>query len=525
MFAAMLGVLPVPPPNEEPVQVGNSWRLPLICAVCTAAMTWWVWGFWEPIPYVHDEAAYLLQSGIFASGRWVDPAVPLPAFFEQMHVLSVPTRAAKYPPGHSLLLAPGSALGIPALVPVLLAGVAGALLIVLARRFSNRTVAFSTWVVWLLSPGGLTHRSGYFSESTTTVLWLLGWWALDRWIATSRGRWLALLSGCVGWGCMTRPLTTVAFALPAAVAALWVLRRRSAWGQLGFAIVPFLAVMSVIPLWNLETTGDWKVTPIGLYTRTYLPWDKLGFGLDRTTPKRELPAGLAEWLDSFQAAHAKHAVARLPEILAERSMSIVRDVWGGWYAPLFAFALVGAFLAPRPVRLGLTSAGLLVLLYLLYAHPPGWSIYYVESYPVFAFLTALGLFGTLGWFSRSGFGVAPGYLAGAAMIAVAILGLMGAYAQRTRNLRRFEHQSRFRALLRAIPDVEAVAFVRHGSGHDAHRSLVTNGPDLSHQRVWVAYDRSAENESLCRIAPERTPYLYDEARRSLSRLPSGCASP
>ena len=80
--------------------------LPLACGVVTAAATWWAWGAVDPPPASHDESAYLLQAGIFAQGRWADPAPPAADFFDQMHVLSQPLRAAKYPPGHSLVLAP-----------------------------------------------------------------------------------------------------------------------------------------------------------------------------------------------------------------------------------------------------------------------------------------------------------------------------------------------------------------------------------------------------------------------------------
>src|SRR5260370_11675979 len=109
-------------------------RAAVVCGVVTALLTWWVWGSLDQVAVFHDEAAYLLQAKIFASGRWAAPARPLPEFFEQFHVLVTPVFASKYWPGHSLLMVPGVWLGLPGLVPVLLSGLTGALCFGLARR-------------------------------------------------------------------------------------------------------------------------------------------------------------------------------------------------------------------------------------------------------------------------------------------------------------------------------------------------------------------------------------------------------
>ncbi len=68
-------------------------------------------------------------------------------------------------------------------------------------------------------------------------------------------------------------------------------------------------------------------------------------------------------------------------------------------------------------------------------------------------------------------------------------------------------------------------FVRYAPGHNPHMSLVANGADLEHARVWVVYDRRGDNARLCRMAPDRVPYLYDEASRRLLPLPRDCGAP
>src|SRR5262252_7196719 len=98
---------------------------PCLFGIATAVEIAVVWGSLSAVPTVHDEAAYLLQARIFASGHWTAPAPPLPEFFEQYHVLVTPVLAGKYPPGHSLVLVPGIWLGAPGLMPIVLAGLAG----------------------------------------------------------------------------------------------------------------------------------------------------------------------------------------------------------------------------------------------------------------------------------------------------------------------------------------------------------------------------------------------------------------
>src|SRR5438445_266756 len=63
------------------------------------------------LPFVTDEAAYLLQADTFARLRLSLPSPPLPAFFEAPQILVVPRYMAKYPPGNALALAPFAAAG------------------------------------------------------------------------------------------------------------------------------------------------------------------------------------------------------------------------------------------------------------------------------------------------------------------------------------------------------------------------------------------------------------------------------
>src|SRR4029078_11563155 len=141
-----------------------------------ALFTWWVWGSWKPPGVGSDETAYLLQARIFASGRAVAEARPFPEFFWQYHVFVDPVLAAKYPPGHSALLALGAIVGGPWLIPLLVAGICAALLYSLARRWTGRDAA--ALAVALAATSGISMRfwPSYFSEPTTATRFLVASW-------------------------------------------------------------------------------------------------------------------------------------------------------------------------------------------------------------------------------------------------------------------------------------------------------------------------------------------------------------
>jgi hypothetical protein len=511
-------------PDRSPAR---RWVAPLATGAATLAVTWWVWSAWNPVPWVFDETAYVLQAGIFASGRWADAAPPLPTFFDQVHVLSYPARAAKYPPGHALALAAGAAAGLPALVPLLLNGAAGAMLFALARRASNATAAWFAWLVWIGCPGGLFYRSSYFSEVTTTLLWLVGWWLLWNWRDDGRVRDLCAFGLCVGWGFITRPLTTLAFLIPAGVFLLRATAARRSWRALAAAAIPGLVLLLVIPLWSQRTTGDWRVTPLQLYTRDYLPYDQPGFhDAAFQPPRRQLPPAVRSLYVQYLRLNERHTLAAVPRLLHERSVVLLRDAWGGWRGWLVAFAVLGLVLLPAQLRLPAWSVALLLALHLAYAHFRTWSLYYVEGQTFLAFLTGLGL-------QRAASATGPrvlhrrGLRLLAAALAAALLVLTAADVEdaRVRFETRLEEQTRFRESLGKLQKTPAIVFVRYGAHHDPNRGLVSNGPRLAGAPVWVVYDLGGENARLCALAPERTPYLYDETRRRFQPLGAGCRGP
>jgi hypothetical protein len=510
-----------------------AWLLFGAAGLASALVVWWVWGSCDQVPRITDEAAYLLQAQIFATGRWVIPGPPHPEFFEQNAVLVTPVMAAKYPPGHSLLMAPGVWLGLPGLVPLLLTAASGALVLGLSRRIGGTEVGLITWSIWLTASGNLQWRASYFSEVTTAFLWLAGWWALLEWQVNGGRRWLIALAACIGWGAITRPLTTIAFAIPAGFVVLSTVRRRGTWSDMALGGAVGGLILCLIPLWNLRTIGRWNETPLSVYTRTYIPFDRLGFGLDSTPPLRPLPPDRAVIEAEYREVRDRFTPATLPDNLRDRLLAIEKDMWGEWRVVLLPAAFIGLVILPTPAIFALACSVLLIAVHLLYYHKPKWTIYYLELYPVLAFITALGLWWAIKTIAKrlrmsaqSSAATLP-YLAlyrVAAVVctSVLILGalrLMGDVVYwRARSAWRTAAQRSFREQVRALNADKAIVFVRYAPDHFVHSALINNEP-LDRARAWLVYDRGVENEQLIEAVPQRTPFLYDEVHKTLLALP------
>jgi hypothetical protein len=512
---------------------------PIAFGLLTAMEIGWVWGSSNPLPLIADETAYLLQARIFASGRWTAPGRPLPEFFEQFQTLVTPVFAGKYPPGHSLLLVPGVWLGATALMPILLAGIAGSLVFLLARKFANPWVGLLTWLLWTTSSGNLRFLPAYFSQNTTVALWLAGWWALAKWREDGRAFWLVALGAGVAWQVLTRPFTAIPYMVP----IVWVVGRevvrRRAWRDAGLTLAVALAILTVIPVWNVRTTGDLFTTPYSLYSRFYFPYQRPGFGVAAEQAIRVLPPDLAQYGEMFRGLHAAHVPAAIPGDLRARLDAVGRDTWGdlealdtdswGGSRVFFSvFAIIGAIALPAAGLFGLLTGALEVLFHVTFAHPASWSLYYLEFQPPLAFLTAVGVWVTLAFLlerprpGREALLRTPSRRVAIGAAAACLLFLWPLTRNvafgRLRKVVRSGSRTHFQAVIRSIPSRRSIVFVRYSPNHYPESSLISNEPDLETARVWLVYDRGSENAKLQALAPERDCYLYDEQQDLLIRL-------
>jgi len=530
LFAAILGrLITLPKTMAAATRLLSTPAAPLLFGAITAVFMAWLFGGLNQVANIHDEAAYLLQARIYASGHWVAPGLPLPEFFEQYHVFVTPILTPKYPPGHAMLLVPGIWLGLPGLMPVLLVGICGALTFALARRLTNPWIGLFTWLLWLTAIETLAFLPTYLSETTTSALWMLGWLALARWLEDDRPKWLNLLAFAIGLGFLTRPVTMLVFALPVAVVVLVRIAKRKGWREL---IQPFgvgFVFLGIWCLWCQRTTGSPFRAPYGLYSRYYFPDDVMGFGLTGLQPLRHLNPDMVLFNDFVQSLHKDYTLASLPSQLWGRLVAIAANMWAtrALFLPL---AVLGLVTTSRAVWLAVGTAALLVLAYLSVGHGVMWTVYYVESVPVLAFVSVLGWWRLssvianrrLEWPLANIPATTPN-----AVFALIVSGLLlmpyttraAPYVAGKKDYGR-AYQHDFRSMLQLIPDEHSMVFIRYSHAHSPHQSLVTNAPDLAKARVWTVYDLGEENVRLMKLDPHRKPYLFDEEQRILAPLDS-----
>ena len=496
---------------------------PPVFGFLTMCAVWFVWRSLNEPGVIHDERAYLLQAEIFARGHWTAPRPPIPAFFEQMHVFVEPAVFAKYPPAHALMLVPGIWLGMPGLMPALMAGIAGALTFWLARRLSNVWVALLTWLLWTSAPATLAWATSYLSESTTTVMWLAAASATVLWLESGKQAWLIAVAAALAWGFDARPLTMLALAVPLGVVVVRRLIETRTWRTAAVPVLVGTALLTIGPVWNQQTLGDWRADPYPLYSRTYFPFDKPGFGVDPAPPLRPLPSELLPMDSWSREVHAAYLPAAVPIELAQRIRALLSSVAVGWRVLICALLIGSVARARGAARFAVLSAVSLLVAYLAFAHPPGWVVYYFELLPALHFLAAGNLVRLLSQSKRlslaDGQSISPLVARSSALAALLLLPFCVSDLVRIRTSIDLRNEFNRRAddVIRRAPP-HSILFVRYSPSHDPHRAITSNEADLPSARSWVVYDRGADNERLLALAPDRQPYVLDASTFRLERL-------
>ena len=490
-------------------------QAPVIAGVLTGLALWWVWAATGGVPVMHDEWAYWLQAGQYAHGVWSQPSPVIPEFFEQMYVLVTPVFAAKYPPGHALALAPGFLLGWPMLMPLVLSAGTGGLVFALARRVSGGGVAVATWLFWVGTFSNLRFRASYFSEVTSSLCWLVAWWALLEWRETGRGRWMVMLAGAIGWCAVTRPYTAVALSLPVAVVVLVTVVRRGAWRSVAVGLGAGTLVVLLLPIWTSRTTGRWTDSPLAAYTRQYLPFDVPGFHVDATPPERAVPVEMArvrEFLRGIKEAQVREPVLRT---IGARARFVALDTFATWRLPLLFCLVVGIAVMGAPGWFALGTGLLLIVSYGAQAHTEDWTLYYLEALPALAYATACG--------ARRFIRLTPMGARVAPVAAVLVAALVARDIGRARTImgRLSAVPRTFVASVAALPKRPNIVFVRYAPDRGAgamHIALVANDGMLEGAPSWIVHDRGDDNQRLMRVAPGRSAYVYEESTRTFTEI-------
>jgi hypothetical protein len=523
VLAAGLAAARWPAASAERWQrLGSGRWAPWITGFLTTLVFGLIWGSLRPLATIHDESAYLLQAQLLATGRLVGPARLLPEFFEQFQTFVTPVVTGKYPLGFALALVPGIWLGLPALMPLLLNGVAGGLLFGLVRRVTTPGVAALAWLLWLLAPGTIDYHVAYLSETLSGPLWLAGWWALLEWRERDGTRWLVLLSLATAACAITRPLTAVGFALPCGGVVLALTARRRSWRALIPAGAAGAALLTLLVYQNVRVTGTWRETPWERYADVYAPSDRPGFTMDTRAPQRELPVDMRAYVVYFSEAHVGFRPGRLPGILAARAYQVLKDAWGDWLPAFVIFAIIGLLAASRELLFGFGCLASLMAVHLIFAHPVNWSLYYQEGQPALAAITALGVARTLSFLvRRAGTGGAVQANPVVAAWIVVALGLGAAVPivvdARHKKMKLSEYHTDFANRVAALPG-RTIVFVRYSPIHRFYYSLVTNPADLDSAPAWRVHDLGADNRRLIALVPDRVPWMYIEQKKLMVPL-------
>jgi hypothetical protein len=501
---------------------------PVFVGMVTAVLVGFAWGDLAAPGAYHDERAYLVQARLLADFSWTVPSPPVPLAWEMAHVFVEPAVFAKYPPGHSLVLVPGIWLGLPALIPTLLAGIAAGLLFELVRRVSDGWSAMLGWVLWTTSTNSLHWHASYFSETTTTVLWLGLLLALFAWVQRERSWLLVGISAAVAWIGITRPVTGVALALPVLVVVLLTARRRRTlvgWRQ---AAVVGVLICAIVPYWSWHTTGSLTQLPYPHYSKLYFPFDMPGFVRDTTPPMRELPPDLVHLADVTREGYRDHVPSQIPTNFLVRSQAVILESLGtGRTILLIGVPIAAAVIGGGKTVFLMASFALLIAGYLSMPHKADWTVYYLEIFGMVPALAAIGLARGLTFIRdriharrESSRSPAPGYLVLGVGVAL-MIGLPRELA--TTTFFRFIVRARqldARDMIANLPEKQAVVFVRRTLEQSPHFTLIDIRGNPSTTPLWIVRDLGdSVNLALLTHAGSRTPYLLDEAEMTLIPYP------
>ena len=257
-------------------------RIALVLSLITILVTYFVTEYYfEAIPHLEDEIAYVWQAQAISEGNLSVPSPPQPkSFLVPFVVDNNGQRFGKYPLGWPVLLSFGIRLGVRSLVNPLLAGLGVWLTYRLGKKILGETVGIIAAGLTLVSPFFLMNSGSLLSHSFGLVLsaaFVLAW--LDGFgERTSERRWIPSLTAGLTLGllALTRPLTAVAVAFPFIFHGLFLILKGDRQTRLHVLCVGGVAlgVGSITLLWQYAVTGDPLLNPYTLWW----PYDKIGFG-------------------------------------------------------------------------------------------------------------------------------------------------------------------------------------------------------------------------------------------------------
>ena len=257
-------------------------RIALVISLVTILVTYFVTlRYFEGIPHLEDEIAYVWQARAIAEGNLTVASPPQPESFLVPFVVDHNgQRFGKYPLGWPVVLAVGVRLGVRWLINPLLAGLGVWLTYRLGKKVFGEMVGIIAAFLTLTSPfflinSGtlLSHPFGLVLSTAFALAWIDGFGERD----VPRRPLLTMVAGLsLGVLALTRPLTALAVAFPFIFHGLYLLVR-SDWHTRRHVLAVgglALGIGALNFLWQYAVTGDALLNPYTLWW----PYDKIGFG-------------------------------------------------------------------------------------------------------------------------------------------------------------------------------------------------------------------------------------------------------
>lgn len=309
-----------------------------------------------PVPIVHDEFSYLLQSDTFASGRLTNPTHPLWEHFESMHIFHQPTYQSMYPPVQGLILAMGQVIGHPWIGVWLIGAAACAAICWMLLAWIPKSWAFWGGMLAVLRFGLVSYWvNSYWGGAHAALGGALVLGAMPRVLRANRVRDSLLLGFGLAILANSRPYEGFLLAMPVGIWLIW----KAPWRRL----VPAALVLGIAALamgyYFWRVTGTPFRMPYAVNRATYgwpatLPW----MALEPVTFRHEPMRKYALWELNYHRQYS--SVSRLKEELDQKALNL----WSFYLGPSLTLGLLlcgRRLLRTRRMRF-LLAAGLWVLL-------------------------------------------------------------------------------------------------------------------------------------------------------------------
>lgn len=250
--------------------------------------------------------------------------------------------------------------------------------------------------------------------------------------------------------------------------------------------------------------------PYSEYSQEYFPFDMPGFTRDTSPPRRPLPPDFVALGAAVSADYAPHRPSRIPAYLVQRSANVLSDAIGRFALPAAVLVPIGlAVLGGGIAALVVSSTALMLLAYTLMPHPPTWTLYYLELFPLLAAAAAVALTALARRVRR----VWP-------VVAIGVVLLVGNLSQwptqRVLKATPTARQRLAQLMIAELEDPRAVIFVRRSPALSPHFTLWDIlGPPATTD-TWILRDLgAAADRELLQSAGGRRPYLLDETTMTL----------